>query len=359
MDAKDGMDALLAHAKQLDASDVHFTAGLPVQIRVRGAWQNLGDVRLAAADCEVVGQALCRSQEAWERFRKEQEYDTAYSIAGVGRFRVNLFFQRGSVGAACRSLPIDIPYFEDLGLPEERMEELSSLPHGLVLVCGATGSGKSTTLAAMVGYINRTRRAHIVTIEDPIEFLHRHGQSIVDQREVGLDTHSFTAAMRHALRQSPDVVLIGEIRDAETVRTAVMLAETGHLVLSSLHSAEASQALSRLTDIFPTDQQEEIRVTLAAVLRAILVQQLLPGRAADHGLVLAYELLLGNGAVQATIRQGRFEQLYSQMQTMQQEGMSTMNQSLLALLRQEEITPETALARSPRLKEMQQLLKTL
>ena len=165
--------------------------------------------------------------------------------------------------------------------------------------------------------------------------------------------------MRHALRQSPDVVLIGEIRDAETVRTAVMLAETGHLVLSSLHSAEASQALSRLTDIFPTDQQEEIRVTLAAVLRAILVQQLLPGRAADHGLVLAYELLLGNGAVQATIRQGRFEQLYSQMQTMQQEGMSTMNQSLLALLRQEEITPETALARSPRLKEMQQLLKTL
>jgi twitching motility protein PilT len=352
------MDSLLTLAAHLNASDVHFTTGLPVQVRVKGVWQNFGEARLTMADCEAVGRALSRDEKAWERFLENREHDTSYSIAGVGRFRVNLFFQRGSVGAACRSLPVDIPYFEDLGLPEERLEKLSDLQHGLVLVCGPTGSGKSTTLAAIVGHINRTRRAHIVTIEDPIEFLHRHGMSIVDQREVGLDTHSFTAAMRHALRQSPDVVLVGEIRDAETVRTAVMLAETGHLVLSSLHSAEASQALSRLTDIFPPDHQEEIRVSLAAVLRAVLVQQLLPGSAPGRALVLAYELLLGNAAVQASIRQGRFEQLYSQMQTMQQEGMVTMNQSLLTLLREGQISQETALTHSPRLKELEQLIRT-
>jgi twitching motility protein PilT len=278
-------------------------------------------------------------------------------VPGCGRFRVNLFFQRGSVGAACRSLPVDIPSFDDLGLPEERMEKLSDLPHGLVLVCGPTGSGKSTTLAAMIGHINRSRRAHIVTIEDPIEFLHRHGTSIVDQREVGLDTRSFTEAMRHVLRQSPDVVLIGEIRDAETVRTAVMLAETGHLVLSSLHSAEASQVFSRMTDIFPPEQQDEIRVSLAAVLRAVIVQTLLPcsGGAAERAQVLACEVLLGNAAIQASVRQGRFEQIHGQMQTMQQEGMVTMNQALVDLVRRGLITRETALARSPRVREFEQM----
>ena len=347
------VDGILAEAVRLGASDVHFTVGLAPQVRIGGKWQPLPGTRLKRGECEALARAFVRDDQGWETFRADWEYDTSYSVPGVGRFRVNLFLQRGSPGVACRVLPFDIPHFEDLGLPESLLEGLCMLSSGLVLVCGPTGSGKSTTLAAMIGHINRTRPAHIVTMEDPIEFLHQHQMSIVDQREVGLDTRSFVSAMRHVLRQSPDVVLVGEIRDQETVRTAIMLAETGHLVLSTIHSAEVVQGLSRLTDMFPPDQQEEVKVSLAAVLKAMLVQQLVPRRDHEGERVLAYEAMTVNPAIQNQIRTGRFDQVYSQLQTRHEAGMRTMNDSLLELYRQGEIEADAAVAKSARPDDIQ------
>ena len=352
------VDELLGDAVGMGASDVHFTVGLPPQVRIGGSWQSLGKERLERADCETIARSFTRDEAGWACFQDEWEYDTSYSVAGVGRFRVNLFLQRGSPGVACRALPFEIPHFEDLGLPESTMEGLCRLPSGLVLVCGPTGSGKSTTLAAMVGHINRTCHAHIVTMEDPIEFLHRHVLSIVDQREVGLDTKSFVSAMRHVLRQSPDVVLVGEIRDQETVRTAIMLAETGHLVLTTIHSGEVVQGLSRLTDMFPPEQQEEVKVSLASVLKAMLVQQLIPRRESDKERVLAYELMLTNTAIQNQIRNGKYEQVYSQLQTRKESGMRTMNDSLLALFRADQIDADAALTKSIRPEEIQRAIGT-
>lgn len=350
------LDDILGDAVGMGASDVHFTVGLPPHVRIGGKWQPLPGERLRRAECEHLARVFVRDDHEWEVFRTDWEYDTSYSVPGAGRFRVNLFLQRGSPGVACRVLPFEIPQFEDLGLPEALMRELCALSSGLVLVCGPTGSGKSTTLAAMIGHINRTRPAHIVTMEDPIEFLHQHQMSIVDQREVGLDTKSFVNAMRHVLRQSPDVVLVGEIRDQETVRTAIMLAETGHLVLSTIHSAEVVQGLSRLTDMFPADQQEEVKVSLAAVLKAMLVQQLVPRRGHEGERVLAYEIMVTNAAVQNQIRNGKFEQIYSQLQTRHEMGMRTLNDSLQALYRQGEIEADAACAKSARPDELQRAL---
>ena len=353
------VDELLTVAVGMDASDVHFTAGIPPQVRIGGSWQPLGEEDpLEPADCETIARSFTRDEAGWTRFRDEWEYDTSYSVPGVGRFRVNLFLQRGSPGIACRVVPFKIPHFEELGLPEATMERLCKLPSGLVLVCGPTGSGKSTTLAAMIGHINRTCPAHIVTMEDPIEFLHSHGCSIVDQREVGSDTRSFVSAMRHVLRQSPDVVMVGEIRDQETVRTAIMLAETGHLVLTTIHSGEVVQGLSRLTDMFPSEQQGEVKVSLASVLKAMLVQQLIPCRKRDKKRVLAYELMLTSTAIQNQIRSGKYEQVYSQLQTRKEGGTRTMNDSLLALLRAGQIDADAALTKSVRAEEIQRAIGT-
>jgi twitching motility protein PilT len=346
------VDDTLAEAVGLGASDIHFTVGLPPQIRVGGAWRALGKDRLRRQDCEQIAESFVRGETEWQTFRSEWEYDTSYSVAGVGRFRVNLFLQRGSPGIACRVLPFEIPHFEDLGLPEQVMERLCVLPSGLILVCGPTGSGKSTTLAAMIGHINRTRHAHIVTMEDPIEFLHQHQLSIVDQREVGLDTKSFLSAMRHVLRQSPDVVLVGEIRDQETVRTAIMLAETGHLVLSTIHAGEIVQGLSRITDMFPPEQQEEVKVSLASVLKAMLVQQLIPRQGHAGERVLAYEAMLINTAIQNLVRQGKYEMIYSQLQTRHEFGMKTMNDSLLELFQAGAIDADSAYTKSTRPNEI-------
>ncbi len=347
---------LLGEAVGQGASDVHFTVGLPPHVRIGGKWCPLGGGRLGRTDCAALARAFVADEAAWEHFQAEKEFDTSYSVPGVGRFRVNLFLQRGSPGIACRVLPFEIPHFEDLGLPETMMRELCMLSSGLVLVCGPTGSGKSTTLAAMVGHINRTRPSHIVTMEDPIEFMHQHQMSIVDQREVGLDTRSFLNAMRHVLRQSPDVVLVGEIRDQETVRTAIMLAETGHLVLSTIHSAEVVQGLSRLTDIFPPEQQEEVKVSLAAVLKAMLVQQLVPRRNHPGERVLAYEAMVISPAIQNQIRTGKYEQVYSQLQTRHEGGVRTMNDSLLELYRHGEIEADDACAKSPRPVDIQRAI---
>jgi twitching motility protein PilT len=350
------VDEILAEAVGLGASDIHFTVGVPPQIRIGGAWQALGKGRLNRQDCEQTARCFVRDSAEWDIFRSEWEYDTSYSVAGVGRFRVNLFLQRGSPGVACRVLPFEIPHFEDLGLPEPVMEQLCVLPSGLILVCGPTGSGKSTTLAAMIGHINRTRHAHIVTMEDPIEFLHQHQLSIVDQREVGLDTKSFLNAMRHVLRQSPDVVLVGEIRDQETVRTAIMLAETGHLVLSTIHAGEVVQGLSRITDMFPPEQQEEVKVSLASVLKAMLVQQLIPRQGHPGERVLAYEAMVTNTAIQNLVRQGKYEMVYSQLQTRHELGMKTMNDSLLEQFRAGAIDADAAYTKSTRPAEIRKAL---
>ena len=348
------VDETLMKAVSRNASDVHFTVGLPPQMRIDGEWGPYGDSKLSADQCEQIALVLL-GRERMDRFRVRKDIDCSYSVGGVGRFRANVFLQRGSVGAAVRVLPYQVPGFDELGLPEKTMQRLCGEPNGIVLACGPTGSGKSTTLASMVSYINRTQTRHIVTIEDPIEFLHQHEMSIVEQREVGADTNTFADAMKYVLRQSPDVVLVGEIRDPESVRTALMIAETGHLVLSTLHCGEVAQGLSRLTDMFPGEQQREIRVSLSLVLRCMMAQQLLPGQK-QRRRVLAYEMMLVNAAIRNLIREGKFQQVYTQLETRKDVGMRTMNASLAALLRQGEISRDTALARSPDIQELQTLM---
>ena len=348
-------DEILAWAATRGASDVHFTVGLPPQVRLGGDWTSYDDEELSAEQCSRVA-AHVLGEERMAELPGKKEFDLCYSLAERGRFRVNVFIQMGSVGVAVRVLPGRIPSFDELGLPAATMRDLCKTPNGIVLVSGPTGSGKSTTLASMIAYINETSKRHIITIEDPVEFVHEHRKSIVDQREVGGDTNSFAMAMRHVLRQSPDVVLIGEIRDAETLRTALLVAETGHLVLSSIHTGEATQGLSRIVDMFPHDQESEVRLTLSLVLRAMIVQHLLPGLK-DRRRVLACEVLLTNAAIRNLIREAKFEQIYSQMHTRQREGMRTMNSSLLQLWRAGEISRETALAVSTNVNELLALVE--
>lgn len=344
---------ILKAAVERRASDVHFTAGIPPQMRVDGEWlDNPGNV-LSPADCKDVALQFL-GDERMRVFLEQQEHDSSHSIKGVGRFRVNVFFQRGSVGVAVRVLPYEIPEFNSLGLPESTMADLCELPHGLVLVCGPTGSGKSTTLASMVSHINRHFKRHIVTIEDPVEYMHRHVRSIVEQREIGSDSASFAAAMRHVLRQSPDVVLVGEIRDAESVRTALMIAETGHLMLTTIHTGEVAQGLSRIVDMFPSHQLRDVRVSLSLVLRGMLVQQLLPGL--KRRRVLACEIMLSNPAMCNLIREGKFEQIHTQIHTRRESGMMTMNGALAQLCLAGEISEETALSKSTNVQELKALL---
>jgi len=350
------LDDILAEAVRRGASDVHVTVGVPVQLRIEGDWCSYDDERLTPPDCEDIAAGILGDGRLAELARAK-DLDLSYSVPSVGRFRVNIFYQRGSVGVAIRVLPFRIPEFRELGLPVETMRQLCVAPNGLVLVCGPTGSGKSTTLAAMVDYINRTEKRHIVTIEDPIEFLHDHKRSLVDQREVGTDTCSFLDAMKHVLRQSPDVVLVGEIRDPDTVRTSLMLAETGHLVLSTIHTGEVTQGLSRLCDMFSAEQQQEIRVSLSLVLRGMIVQQLLPTAIDDRRRVLAEEVMLPNAAVRHLIREGKFQQVYSELQTRQDAGMRTMNMSLLQLWRAGKIARQTALDKSQNPLELGSLME--
>ena len=349
------VDAVLTLAAREEASDAHFTVGMPPSLRRDGDWVPLKADALTPDDCQAVALHLL-GERRFAEFDEAKEFDLSYTISGVARYRVNAFFQRGSVGVAARVLPYAIPRFEDLGLPVETMKELTSAPNGIVLVCGSTGSGKSTTLAAMVSHINRNFKKHVVTIEDPVEFVHAHDRSIVDQREVGVDTTNFAEAMRHVLRQSPDVVLVGEIRDPETVQTAMMIAETGHLVLSTIHSGDVIQGLSRLVDIFPEGQRSEIRVSLSLVLRGMVVQQLLPCLETRQR-VLAYELMLSNAAIRNLIREGKFEQVYNQLHTGQGIGMRTMNTSLFDLWRAGKISREIALLRSPAPSELTALME--
>jgi twitching motility protein PilT len=340
------IDDLLETMVALGASDLHVTVGSHPVIRLNGSLDRLDDFpRLSADDTQRLLYRIL-STEQQKHLEINRQIDVSYSIPGLARFRVNVYFQRESLGAAFRMIPAELKTLEDLGLPTQ-LHELSKKPRGLVLVTGPTGSGKSTTLAAVVDEINRTRDDHIMTIEDPIEFLHRHKRCIVNQREIGPDATSFAEALRGALRQDPDVILLGEMRDLETISTAITAAETGHLVFATLHTQDAPSTIDRLIDVFPAAQQEQIRVQLAATIQGIVTQTLLP-TVDGKGRVAALEILLPDDAVRNLIRQAKVEQIYSVMQTNTGRGMQTLEQALVDLVTRGIVTQEVAMARSSR-----------
>jgi len=338
------------------ASDLHISAGLPPMIRLRNKLVPLEFPPLSAQDtAKLCYSVLTQSQK--QRLEEEQEIDFSFGLRGLSRFRANLFTQRGSIAGAFRAIPQEVPSFEVLGLPRV-VEELCKKPRGLVLVTGPTGSGKSTTLAAMIERINSTRQEHIVTVEDPIEYLHRHKKCIVNQREVHQDTKSFHAALRSVLRQDPDVVLIGEMRDVETIEAALTVSETGHLTLATLHTNSCVQTINRIIDVFPADQQPRVRTQLSFVLEGVLAQLLLPSRDGTRR-VMAMEALVPNAAVRNLIREDKVHQLYTQMQVGQtSSGMITMNQSLAFLCQKGLISSESALELSSYPDELRSLMGT-
>jgi twitching motility protein PilT len=334
---------LLERVVDLGGSDLHLTAGVHPTVRVHGEMKPLTEfpVMNGSEIRRMIYAVLTQKQR--ERFEAELELDTSHAIAGMGRFRVNVFLQRNSMGSVMRVIPYEIVPFETLGLPPA-VAGLAELPRGLVLVTGPTGSGKSTTLASLIDIINTNKPVHIMTVEDPIEFLHRHKRAVVNQRELGEDTFSFGNALKHVLRQDPDVILVGEMRDLETISTALTAAETGHLVFATLHTQDAPQSVDRVIDVFPAHQQQQIRVQLAASLQGIVTQQLVP-RVGGGGRAVASELLIATPAVRNLIREGKTHQIYSSMQAGGKFGMQTMDQSLANLLQAGVIDLGTALER--------------
>jgi len=338
------MDQLLQAVVERGATDLHLSVNLSPHIRIDDRLIPLEHPPLSKDDLRELAYSMLPPEKI-ERFERWKELDFAFSVEGVARFRANYFIQQGAIGVAIRMLPVKILGFDDLGLPSRLLTELCNRPKGLVLITGATGSGKTTTLAAAIDYLNTNKDHHIITIEDPIEYMHTSKKSIVDQREVGSDTQSFAQALKHVLRQDPDVILIGEMRDLETIETALIVAETGHLVLATLHTSDAVQTVNRVVDVFPAHQQNQVRVQLSMELLAIVSQQLIP-KAGGKGRVLATEMLIVNHAVRSLIREQKIHQMYSVIQTGQREGMKTMNQSLYELSTKRVITHEQALARS-------------
>jgi len=327
-----------------DASDLHITVGSPPQIRADGHLTSVGDEPLTSKDTRKLCYSILTDSQK-KKFEEQNELDLSIGVKGLSRFRANMFMQRGSVAGAFRNIPYKVGTFQELGLPPIA-KELTHKPQGLILVTGPTGSGKSTTLAAMVDEINNTRHEHIITIEDPIEYIHPHKKSIVNQREVGTDTYTFKEALKYILRQDPDVVLIGELRDLETIESALTIAETGHFALSTLHTNSCVQTINRVIDVFPAFQQHQVRVQLSMVLEGVLSQQLIP-KTNRKGRALAVEVMIPNPAIRNLIREEKVHQIYSQMQVGQAKfGMQTMNQSLLQLIQHHQITREEALARS-------------
>jgi twitching motility protein PilT len=340
------IDALLEQMLDLHASDLHLAVGAAPAFRIRGSLKPAADA--GVLEPESTRQAIYSilTSEQQKLLELDRQIDFAYSLPGVARFRVNAFFQRGSVGAAFRLVPGKIQTLEDLGLPPV-LHTLAEKPRGLVLVTGPTGSGKSTTLAAIVDEINRTREDHILTIEDPIEFLHKHNKCVVNQREIGTDARSFAEGLRAALRQDPDVLLVGEMRDLETISTALTAAETGHLVFGTLHTQTASSTIDRVIDVFPPAQQQQVRIMIANSLQGIVTQSLLP-TADGSGRVAALEILLPDDAVRNLVRQAKVEQLYTVMQTSSARGMQTMEQALADLVLRQVVSYEEALGRTTR-----------
>jgi twitching motility protein PilT len=348
-----GVAELLERVLELDASDLHLTAEAKPTVRVHGRLGQLDDYpALAPVETQaMIYSILTRRQQ--ERLESEQELDCAHTLHGKARFRLNVYFQRGSVGAAFRLIPQEIKPLEELGIPPQ-VSNLSRLPRGFVLVTGPTGSGKSTTLASMVDLANRERTDHIMTVEDPIEFLHSHKRCLVNQREVGEDTKSFTNALKHVLRQDPDIIMVGELRDLETISIALTAAETGHLVFATLHTQDAPQTIDRVIDVFPTNQQQQVRVQLAGALQGVVCQQLVP-TADGNDRVVAVELMMATAAIRNLIREGKTHQVVSAMQAGARHGMQTMDQSLADLVRRGYISYEQGLERCHHAEEFNRL----
>lgn len=335
------IEEILRKAGEAGASDVHFTTGIAPRMRVNGSLLAMPYEALKPEDTMEAAKKVLTGEQM-KIFQERGEYDRSFAIADTGRYRVNVFRQQGAAALAFRLVAAKVPSPEELGVPASIME-LSQRKRGLVLVTGPTGSGKSTTLAAVIDRVNQTRDAHIITLEDPIEYLHPHKLSMVNQREIGIDTRSYADALRAALREDPDVILVGEMRDYETISVAVTAAETGHLVLSTLHTIGAASTVDRIIDVFPPYQQQQIRVQLSGVLEAIISQQLIPG-ADGRGRVAAFEVLHANTAVRNLIREGKSHQITNIMQTNRRMGMITMDDAIVQLLREGKITRQMAAA---------------
>ena len=348
------MHQLLKTLVDQGGTDLHITTNSPPQIRIDGKMVPLQLPPMTAAETkQIIYSVLTDNQK--HRLEETLEVDFSFGVKGLARFRANVFFQRGAVAGAFRTIPWEMRSFKDLGLPEV-VSQLCDKPRGLILVTGPTGSGKTTTLAAMLDKVNSERHEHMVTIEDPIEYLHSHKKCLVNQRELHADTHSFANALRSVLRQDPDVVLIGEMRDLETIESALRIAETGHLTFATLHTNSAAQTINRIIDVFPAHQQSQIRAQLSFVLEGIMCQSLLP-RANGHGRVLALEILVPNSAIRNLIREDKVHQIYSAMQTGQtQYGMQTFNQSLATLHFKKQITLQLALSMSSNPDELQDMI---
>jgi twitching motility protein PilT len=347
---------LLKKMTDAGGSDLHLTTNSAPQVRVHGHLSSLaGYSDLTAADTKRLAYSVLTDAQK-HRFEENLELDFSFGLKGMSRFRANLFNQRGAVGAVFRAIPYEIKSFEALGLPPIVLD-LCKKPRGLILVTGPTGSGKSTTLASMIDKINIDRHDHILTIEDPIEFLHQHKNCVVNQREVAADTHSFASALRTALRQDPDVVLVGEMRDLETIEMALRIAETGHLTFATLHTNSAYSTINRIIDVFPSAQQSQVRTQLSLVLEGIMCQALLP-KASGDGRCMALEILVPNAAIRNLIREDKIHQIYSMMQTGQEKfGMQTFNQSLATLYHTKQITLETAMQRTSNPDELKDLIE--
>lgn len=348
------LDAALRAMIEAGGSDLHLTSGAQPMIRLDGGLRALDGFPVMYADALQRTLYAVLSQKQREIFEEHLELDFAYAVRGVSRFRVNLYKQRDSVGAAFRMIPYEIKPLEELGMPPV-VANFAGLPRGLVLVTGPTGSGKSTTLAAIIDLANRTRSDHIMTVEDPIEFLHRHKKSLINQREVGADTHSFTAALKHVLRQDPDIILVGELRDLETISIALTAAETGHLVFGTLHTQDAAQTVDRMIDVFPAYQQQQVRTQLASALQGVVCQTLCK-KANGRGRVAATEVMLATPAIRNLVREGKTHQIYSAMQAGAAQGMHTMDQHLSELVKSSKITYEVGLEKCQNIEDYNRLV---
>ncbi|UJF28207.1 type IV pilus twitching motility protein PilT [Planococcus sp. 107-1] len=335
----DYINKVLTAAQEKNVSDIHITVGIPPVFRMHGTLQRFGDESITPELSKEIGKALI-PETLWDVFLEKGEMDYSYSLPGVARFRVNSFQQRGSISHAFRMIPTSIPTIEDLNMPPT-LKNLAEINQGLILVTGPTGSGKSTTLAAMIRHINEKMNKHIITLEDPIEYLHQHGTSIIDQREVGFDTDSFANGLRAALRQDPDVILVGEMRDLETISTAITAAETGHLVMATLHTSSAASTIERIIDVFPPEQQSQVRTQLGGVLKAVVAQRLLP-TADNKGRVAATEIMINNTAIANLIRTEKVHQIPNVILTNRSAGMHMMLTTIQSLLSQGKISRQTA-----------------